>query len=113
MELWCETIEGHFWLHIEALYIDQIQKKNIDQIQNPEVAEAIAVRQALIAAEDAGFHKIQVVSDCLSLMKKVHDVSFDRSASGAIVQDIKVRPQSSSLVILSMSNVVVMRQLMY
>lgn len=57
-----------------------------DHIQNPEVAEALAVRQALIFAKRA---KVQVASDCLTLINKVRDVGIDRSLIGAIVQDIK------------------------
>lgn len=60
-----------------------------DHTQSPEVAEALAVRQALVLAKNAGFQKIQVASDCLTLINKLQGTGLDRSSIGAIVQDIK------------------------
>lgn len=63
----------------------------LEHVHIPEVAEALARRQALIFAGRAGFQKIQVASDCLSLINKVKDSEFNRSPIGAIVQEIKSR----------------------
>lgn len=56
---------------------------------NPEVAEALALREALTTTKVAGFQNVIVASDCLSLINKVNRVQFDRSSTGAIVHDIK------------------------
>lgn len=63
----------------------------LDHAQVPEVAEALALRQALVFAKNSGFQKIEVVSDCLSLIHKVQSSGFDRSSIGSIVRDIKIR----------------------
>lgn len=63
----------------------------IGHIRSPEVAEALALRQALVFAKSSGFQSIEVASNCLSLINKVKSSEFDRSSIGAIVQDIKTR----------------------
>ena len=59
------------------------------RIQNPEVAEAMALRQALFLARERGMQRIMVASDCLSLINKIKEPNLDRSPTGAIVHDIK------------------------
>ncbi|KAK1618555.1 hypothetical protein QYE76_024072 [Lolium multiflorum] len=54
---------------------------------NPEVAEALALRQALTVAKFAGFQNVVVASDCLSLINKVKAVQLDRSPTGEAVVD--------------------------
>ena len=56
-----------------------------------EVAEAHAVRQVLILAENMGVQMFQVASDCLSVIRKIQQQGMDRSLTGAIVHDIKSR----------------------
>jgi hypothetical protein len=63
----------------------------LQHVHAPEVAEALAMRQALVFSRNAGFQKIQVASDCLSLINRVQDDGFDRSPIGAIVKEIKTR----------------------
>lgn len=63
----------------------------LEHVHIPEVAEVLAMRQALIFAGKAGFQKIPVASDCLSLINKVKFSEFNRSPIGAIVQKIKSR----------------------
>ncbi|XBI35755.1 hypothetical protein VPH35_121403 [Triticum aestivum] len=60
-----------------------------ERIQIPEVAEAMALRQALILANNLGIQNIMVASDCLSVINKVKGLGFDRSPIGAIVHDIR------------------------
>ena len=60
-----------------------------ERIQIPEVAEAMALRQALILANNLGIRNIMVASDCLLLINKVKGLGFDRSPIGAIVHDIR------------------------
>ena len=59
-----------------------------ERIQIPEVAEAMALRQALILANNLNIPNIMVASDCLSLINKVKGL-VDRSPIGAIVHDIR------------------------
>ena len=49
----------------------------------------MALRQALILANNLGIQNIMVASDCLSLINKVKGLGFDRSPIGAIVHDIR------------------------
>ena len=55
------------------------------------MAEALALRQALVFAKNSGFQKTEVASDCLSLIHKVQSSGFDRPPIGAIIRDIKIR----------------------
>jgi hypothetical protein len=43
----------------------------VDHVDNPELAEAIAMRHALIFTEETGFQKIIVASDWANLISKV------------------------------------------
>jgi hypothetical protein len=52
---------------------------SLEHVHAPEVVEAIAMRQALVFAGNAGLQKIQVASVCLSVINKVQDYGFDRS----------------------------------
>jgi ribonuclease HI len=63
----------------------------VNHVDNPELAEALAVRHALNFAAQAGFENIMVASDCLSLIKKVKSIDQDRSHTGAVVHDIKCK----------------------
>jgi hypothetical protein len=49
------------------------------------------IRQALYLAENSGAQYFQVASDCLSVIKKLQQQGLDRSSTGAIVHDIKLR----------------------
>ncbi|KAI5010272.1 hypothetical protein ZWY2020_012409 [Hordeum vulgare] len=60
-----------------------------DRIENPEIAEAMELHQAIILAGDSNMESIMVASDCLSLINKTKDSNFDRTPTGAIVYDIK------------------------
>jgi hypothetical protein len=60
---------------------------SIDGIQNPELAEAVAVRQALSTAGDKGFTDNVLASDCLPL--KIQTAGMERSGVGTVVGDIK------------------------
>jgi hypothetical protein len=55
-------------------------------IQNPELAEAVAVRQALASAGDKGF---TLASDCLPLIQKIQTAGRDNSDVGTVVGDIR------------------------
>jgi ribonuclease HI len=60
-----------------------------ERVQYPKIAEAMALRQALLFARDIGIQKIMVASDCLSLINKIRSPGLDISNVGAIVYDIK------------------------
>jgi hypothetical protein len=55
----------------------------------PEMAEAVAVRAALLMSRDHGFRKVILVSDCLSLINRISSSVKDRSDLGTVVGDIK------------------------
>jgi hypothetical protein len=59
---------------------------SLNGIQNPELAEAVAVRRALASAGDMGF---TLASDCLPLIQKIQTAGMDRSGVGTVVGDIK------------------------
>jgi ribonuclease HI len=61
----------------------------IYEVTAPELAEALAVRRAVSLAGDEGFGKLQVVSDCLSVIQRINSTMVDRSSVGVIIQDIK------------------------
>jgi ribonuclease HI len=63
--------------------------EGVDGITAPEMAEAVAVRQALSITRDKGFQKIILMSDCLSLIQRILSSEKDRSAVGIVVADIK------------------------
>ncbi|XP_037480834.1 uncharacterized protein LOC119358354 [Triticum dicoccoides] len=63
----------------------------IHHVDNPELGEAIAMRHALFFAEDSGFQKILVETDCASLINKIKSKMDDRSHTGAVIFDIKSR----------------------
>jgi hypothetical protein len=62
---------------------------SIDGIQSPELAEAMAVRQALAIARYKDFMSIVLASDRLSLTQKIQATGTDRSSVGTVVGDIK------------------------
>lgn len=61
----------------------------LNEVTAPEIAEALAVRCALSLADDEGFGKVQVVSDCLSVIQRIDSTTIDWSPVGVIIQDIK------------------------
>jgi ribonuclease HI len=58
-------------------------------IQDPELAEAVALRYALFCCLQANFLEVSAVSDCSNLIAKIKDRDRDRSASGVVISDIK------------------------
>jgi hypothetical protein len=54
-----------------------------------EIAEALAMRRAIILAKEEGFSKIIVNSDCLSVVKRVTSDQDDRSLCGPVIHDIR------------------------
>lgn len=77
-------------IHNHRGRVQAANKGYFERVQIPEVAKAIALRQALILANNTAIRKIMVASDCLSLINKIKGLGFDRSPSGAIVHDIRV-----------------------
>jgi ribonuclease HI len=63
--------------------------EGIPGIVSPEIAEATAIRRALVVAKDHGFRNIVLVSDCLSMIQRIGSQEKDRSEVGAVVSDIK------------------------
>jgi ribonuclease HI len=61
----------------------------LNEVTTPEITEVLAVRRALSLADGEGFGKVQVVSDCLSVIQRIESTTIDRSPVGVIIQDIK------------------------
>jgi ribonuclease HI len=57
---------------------------------SPEMAEALALRQAVLITRDRGFSKAIFVTDCLSLIQRLNSTVHDRSQVGVLVKDIKL-----------------------
>jgi ribonuclease HI len=69
------------------------------EVTSPELAEALAVRRALSLADEEGFRKLQVVSDCLSVVQRINSSMVDRSHVGVVVRDIKDLANSFSSIL--------------
>ena len=72
-------------------------RQGIDRIINPELAEAIAFRRAILFASQLSYNRAIVATDCLSLIKKLQSEAMDRSHTGIITQDIKKEVHISSV----------------
>jgi hypothetical protein len=70
----------------------------MDKITNPELAEAIAFKQALLFVSGLPSGHVIIASDCLSLVQKLRSGYKDRSHIGIIVEDIKKATCVSSVV---------------
>ncbi|MBA0754381.1 hypothetical protein Gogos_005447 [Gossypium gossypioides] len=55
------------------------------------VAEARAYEQAIQFAQDISFHRVQIEGDSLTIIKKLHANTNDRSVLSLILADIKQR----------------------
>jgi hypothetical protein len=53
------------------------------------MAEAIAIRRALVPAREYGFSQVILASDCLSMIQRLISEVRDRSSVGSVVSDIK------------------------
>ena len=110
IQKWSPPPEGSVLINIDAAIFSQSQRMGIGVVirnhlgqvlaacrryvmhfQLPELAEAVAMRHALKFAEEAGFRKVIVASDCATLISKVKCLQSDRSHIGVLVHDIKSR----------------------
>lgn len=67
-------------------------RRFVEHTTEAEMGEAIAMRHALLFAEQTGFQNVTIVSsDCSSLISKVKNTTYDKSHTCAIVFDIKSR----------------------
>uniref|UniRef100_A0ACD5VPV2 Uncharacterized protein n=1 Tax=Avena sativa TaxID=4498 RepID=A0ACD5VPV2_AVESA len=60
-----------------------------EEVATPEIAEAVAMRRALIFVAEEGLANVIVSSDCLSLVNRVSALVDDRSLCGPITHDIR------------------------
>jgi ribonuclease HI len=58
-----------------------------------ELAEAIAARCALMVTKDHGVARVELVSDCKSLIQRINSSTKDRSVVGTVIADIKLLAQ--------------------
>uniref|UniRef100_A0ACD5Y4F7 Uncharacterized protein n=1 Tax=Avena sativa TaxID=4498 RepID=A0ACD5Y4F7_AVESA len=55
----------------------------------PELAEALALRRAMLIAREQRVHQVIFESDCLSLINRLKSSNQDRSQVGSVVMDIR------------------------
>ena len=63
--------------------------KLLHTIYDPEMAEAMAIRCAIVSTKEKDLQNIIVASDCQNIIKKIQAPVMDRSKVGAIVRDVK------------------------
>jgi len=63
--------------------------KVIHTVDDPELAEALAVRCGVLFAKEHNLQQVIVVSDCQNIIKKINSPLQDRSHVGDIVRDVK------------------------
>jgi hypothetical protein len=61
-----------------------------DNVVAPETVEALAVRRAISFAQEEGYSKITIASDCLSVIQRIRSGETDRSLCGPVIEDIKL-----------------------
>jgi ribonuclease HI len=64
-------------------------RERLNCFPDPEMAEALAARRAMMVAKDHGIRKVLLVSDCLSLIHHIKSRVKDRSALDTVIGDIK------------------------
>ena len=79
-----------------SLYL--LLAKRWDIAADPELAEALAVRHAVVYAEDMNLQHVIVASDCLNVVRKIKAPGMDRSLVGPIIRDIKKLVRGTSFV---------------
>jgi len=63
--------------------------KMIHTVDDPELAEVLAVRCAVLFAQEHNLQQVIVASDCQNIIKKINSPLQDRSQVGVIVRDVK------------------------
>jgi ribonuclease HI len=58
-------------------------------ISDPERAELLACKQALLLAKEKGVDRVCLESDCMGAMAKLRSTEMNRSTHGPLVEDIK------------------------
>jgi ribonuclease HI len=58
-------------------------------VSDPERAELLACKQALLLAKEKGVVRVCLESDCLGAVAKLRSTEVDRSSHGPLVEDIK------------------------
>jgi ribonuclease HI len=62
----------------------------LTSVMDPEQAELMACKQAVVLAKDMGVDRIVLESDCMSALAKISGDGIDRSLHGHLVEEIKV-----------------------
>jgi ribonuclease HI len=65
-----------------------------DEVTNPELAEALALRWAVSFAIGEGYSKVIFASDCQSVINRIKSMLIDRSAYGPVIEDVKLLAKS-------------------
>lgn len=65
------------------------RRRRVPYIQNPEVAKALAARQAVQLAMDRGFIRIHIEGDCVSVIRVLQSTYTSYTVFGHILDDIR------------------------
>jgi hypothetical protein len=60
------------------------------RVDDPERAELLACRRAVLLAKEVGTPKLVLETDCAGVVSKVNNRELYRSAHGPLVEDIKL-----------------------
>ena len=63
--------------------------EHVKGVTSLEMAEALALRRAVSFVVAEGFSHLIVATDCLSVIQRVLSSEVDRSALGAVTEDVK------------------------
>jgi ribonuclease HI len=72
--------------------------QKMDIAADPELAEALAVRHAVVYAKDMNLQHVIVASDCLNVVRKIKAPGMDRSLVGPIIRVIMNLVRGTSFV---------------
>jgi hypothetical protein len=59
----------------------------MEEVTKPEIAKALAMRRAISLAKDEGFAKINISSDCLSVVNRLNSMEDDPSLCDPVIYD--------------------------
>jgi ribonuclease HI len=114
---WSPPPSGEFLINVDAALFEDLGRMSMGMVvrdhegkclaaasvplqgfSSPELAEAMALRQAMEIANEKGFVNVIFASDCLSVIQRLNKPRTDRSDVGLVLKDIKVLAEGFSSV---------------
>ncbi|TVU24357.1 hypothetical protein EJB05_26789, partial [Eragrostis curvula] len=78
-----------------APYLNSKRMQGINKVTDPELAESIVFRRAVLFAIELRIDQAIIATDCLSLINKLKSKGLDRSHTGSFIRNIKIAAQES------------------